>query len=336
MRLIPPWALSRTFALAAGVARNSRPVLLAIGLCFQALAQQPPATGQAPGSTASNQPEYSMKVTVPLVTLDVSVLTSDGLFVPGLTQDNFRVFEDGAPQKLTSFNLTQEPVRAVMLVEWSANTSAQEYGGLRASRLFVSSLREEDWAALVLYDKQPHVKMDFAQGRPSFDAALESVGLPLSKETNLFDALYDTLDRLEGMRGRKYIILLSDGEDTFSRKSYDDVLRKLEFARDTIIFPVTGGRGARSIRAENALHTFAKLSGGRLYYAMSQQDYADAFGDLARTLRNRYLVSYHSTHPAEDGAWHKIKLEVVNPDGSKKSNYQITVREGYRAKKQPR
>lgn len=273
-----------------------------------------------------------MRVNVPVVTLDISVLTHDGLFAPGLTQQNFRVLEDGVPQPITSFNLTEEPVRAVLMIEFSAGSSALQYNALLSSHIFVDSLRPEDWEALVLYDKTPHIQQDFTQDKMGFYAAVRSIGIPLSREINLYDALYDTLDRMEPMRGHKYIILMGSGQDTFSRKIYDQVLKKLEFARNTVIYPIESGHGVNPLSAENAMRSFARISGGKLYFAASQQDYADAFSDLTRTLRNRYTLSYHSTHTAQDGSWHKIKVELVNPDGSKKPGYQITVREGYRVK----
>jgi VWFA-related protein len=291
--------------------------------------QQPQKANQ------EGQPEYSIRVNVPQVTLDVSVLTSDGLFVPGLTRENFKVFEDGVPQTIESFELTAEPVRAVLLTEFSAETSPLQVNALRASRIFVDSLRKEDWVALVLYDKSPHIQQDFTQNKAEFYASLDSMPFPLSREVSLFDALYDTLDRLQGLSGRKYIILLGTGRDTFSKKLYDQALNKLEFARDTIIYPIDSGHDLPGhIGPDNTMRTFARVSGGKLYYAVSAQDYADAFNDLVRTLRNRYAISYHSTHTRQDGAWHKIKLELVNSDAVRKDHYQITVREGYGSKKE--
>jgi VWFA-related protein len=337
--------LSRLFALAARFPLKT--LVLSVLLWFgmgaatadgnHKSSHSEPQAQSTPGTKAQDagkSPDYSIRVNVPVVALDVSVTTSDGLFVPGLTRENFKVFEDGVPQTIDSFELTQQPTRVVLLVEFSTEISELQYRALRASSIFVDSLRKDDWVALMLYDRNTHIQQDFTQNKAEFYASMNSIGIPLSSEVCTVDALYDTVDRLQGLQGRKYIVLIGTGRDTFSKKTFDQVLNKLQFAQDTIIYSLDSAHGLPGhLARDNMMQAFAKLSGGKLYFVFSPHDYADAFSDLDRTLRNRYLLSYHSTHNKQDGSWHKIKLEIVPSEAVKKDRYQITVREGYRSKK---
>jgi VWFA-related protein len=284
---------------------------------------------QKPGG----QPDFSIRVNVPLVTLDVSVLTADGLFVPDLTKENFHVLEDGVPQTITAFGETQAPITAVFLVELTADMTLLQINALRAGYRFIHTLKPDDWMALVEFDRYPHIAQDFTQDKGAMQSALASVHIPLSREIDLFDALDDTLDRLRTVEGRKYIILMATGQDTFSRKILDQVLKKIESAKDTIIYSVDTGVGLHHIQADNQMRAFAKMTGGRFYFPGSLSEYGDVFNDIGQTIRNRYSLSYHSTNKAQDGSWRKIKVEFVDTNGHR-PKYQIIVREGYRAKQE--
>ncbi|MGH9568497.1 MAG: VWA domain-containing protein, partial [Candidatus Angelobacter sp.] len=199
-----------------------------------------------PPKQVQGMPNYSLRINVPLVTLDVGVLTKDGQFIPGLKEGNFRVLEDGVPQKISGFNQTQAPITAVMLVEFAKNFYDFEYDALYASSVFASSLKKEDWIALISYDIRPHMLADFTQDKRQIYEGLRSLQWPMSSETDLFDALYDTIDRLEGVEGRKYIILISSGVDTFSKKTLDDILKKVKGSKDIAIYTISTGQALRN------------------------------------------------------------------------------------------
>ncbi|HET6934621.1 MAG TPA: VWA domain-containing protein, partial [Candidatus Angelobacter sp.] len=194
-----------------------------------------------PPPKVEGMPEFSLRVNVPLVTLDVGVLSKDGAFIPGLKAENFRVLEDGVPQKVSGFNQIQAPITAVMLVEFSSDFYQFEYDGLYASYTFASTLKKEDWIALISYDIRPHMLSDFTQDKRDIYEGLRSMQIPMSREMNLFDALYDTLDRLEGVEGRKYIILISSGRDSFSKRTLDQILKKVQASRDISIYSISTG-----------------------------------------------------------------------------------------------
>jgi len=343
---------------------RSRPALarfefvLAASLLFSGIAQaQLPFSGDEgllsqtaqPNAQQSAQPDgqssapYSMRVTVPLVTLDVTVLTENGFFVPDLKKENFRVFEDGVPQTVTGFSEKHNPITAVLLVEYTADTSLQQINALRASYRFTKTLKNDDWAALLLFDKKLHIAVDFTQDSSALQEVLSRVYIPLSHEINLFDALNETLDRLQQVEGRKYIILMASGIDTLSKGILDDVLKRLETVKDTVIFSIDTGKGLRHLQEDNQMGVFARMTGGRIFFPVAPEEYGDAFHEIGQTIRNRYVLSYRPTNNTPDTAWRKIKVTVVNPaesqPGSKDDigrKYQVVAREGYRVKPQGR
>ena len=314
-------------------------------------------------------PSFSLRVSSQLVTLDVGVLTKQGVSVPGLRKEHFRVLEDNVPQTITSFSRTEAPITAVILSEFANNDFFYQfsYDSLVASYTFAQTLKKDDWIALITYDLKERILEDFTQDKTAIQAGIRQIqpGLALSAETNLFDALYDTVDRLETVEGRKYIILISSGRDTFSKKTLDQLLKKIQGSKDIAIYAISTGQALRNYlesrgamrylcpitdfscsttfaQADNQLRTFAKMTGGRAYAPLFQASFRDAFVDIAQTIRNQYSLAYHPTNAAQDGSYRKIKVELVGPDGRPlimKENghdvkYSIVARDGYRAKRE--
>ena len=136
--------------------------------------------------------------------VDVLVTTKNGQFVPGLKKDNFRILEDGVPQTVSNFNVSQAPITAVLLTEFASTNYVFLVQALQASYAFVNTLKKDDWIAVAYYDMQPHILVDFTQDKHAAYGALNTLRIPGFAETNLFDALYDTLDRLDRVEGKKY------------------------------------------------------------------------------------------------------------------------------------
>src|SRR5947209_10298702 len=323
-----------------------------------------------PPKKVEGMPDFSIRVNVPLVTLDVGVLAKDGGFIPGLRKENFKVFEDGVPQTITDFGQIQAPITAVMLVEFANNDIFYQfaYDSLVASYTFATGLKKDDWIALISYDIKAHILQDFTQDKRAIGGALSTLrpGMAMSAETNLFDALYETLDRLESVAGRKYIILVSSGRDTFSKRTLDQILKKVQASKDIVIYSISTGQAMRNWaethgymrylcpitdfncgmtfnQADNQMKTFAKYTGGKDYAPIYDGSFRDAFVDIANTIRNQYSISYHPTNRTQDGSYRILKVELVGPDGQplkmknekgKDVKYQVIAREGYKAKQE--
>ncbi len=324
--------------------------------------EPPPPPPEKP-KKIDNMPDYSIRVDVPLVTVPVSVTTKDGQFIPNLSEQNFRILEDGVPQTVTGFDKTAAPITAVLLVEFTATNYSFMYEAWQASAVFATQLQKEDWVAVISYDMKPHILTDFTQNKQEVAAAVNTLQIPGFSETNLFDALYDTLDRLDRIPGRKYVILVTTGVDTFSKLNLDQTMKKIKATKDVAIFPITVGFALRNycemnpcgythgigipvsdmdyLQADNEMNTFAKMTGGRWYAPRFEGELPGIFHDIIGDIRNQYVLTYHPTNTKLDGSYRKLKVEVVAPDGGplkfrdqkgKDVKYLVIAREGYTAK----
>ena len=322
--------------------------------------EPPPPPAPEKPKKIEGMPDYSIKVDVPLVNLDVLVTTKDGQFIPNLKKDNFKIFEDGAPQTISNFNQSTAPITAVLLVEYASTNYNYMYEALNASYNFAATLKPEDWIAVVSYDMRPQILTDFTQDKRAVLGALNTLRIPGFSERNLFDALYDTIDRIENLEGRKYIILVSTGKDTFSKLNLDQILKKLKTTQNITIYAVSIGRALREmmearmggggglittdwLQADNQMNTFAHMTGGRAYFPRFEGELPEIFHDIGSDIRNQYTIAYHPTNPKLDGSYRKLKVELVAPDGGplkvkdqkgKDVKFQIYARDGYTAKHQ--
>lgn len=323
----------------------------------------PPPPPPVTPKKVEGMPDYSIKVNVPLVNVDVMVTLKNGQFVPGLKKENFRLFEDGNPQQIQDFNVTKAPITAVLLVEYGATNYAFMIDALEASYAFASTLQKGDWVAVSYYDMLPHILVDFTQDKRAIYGALNELRIPGFSETNEFDALYDTLDRLDRVEGKKYVILISTGVDTFSRLTYDKILKKVKDTPDVTIFPISVGWIIRELyeaqgrsaphgmgipvgrmdylQADNEMRTFASMTGGRAYFPRFQAEYGEDFQDIGDDIRHQYSLAYHPTNTKLDGTYRKLKVQVVASDGGplkvkdqkgKEQKIEVVSRDGYTAK----
>jgi len=310
-------------------------------------------------------PDYSLKVNVPLVNVDVLVTTKDGQFIPGLKEGNFRILEDGVPQQVTHFNVSQAPITAVLLLEFASTNYPILSDTLTAAYTFANTMRKDDWIAVTYYDMQPHILVDFTQDKRAAFGALNQLRIPGFAETNEFDALYDTLDRLDRVEGKKYIMLISTGVDTFSKLTLDKITKKIKDTKDVTIFPVSIGWYLREycevhhctgishgiasphiqtidyLQADNELRTFAAITGGRAYFPRFEAEFGEDFQQIGEDIRKQYTLSYSPTNSKLDGTYRKLKVQVVAPDGGplkvkdqkgKDVKIEVVARDGYTAK----
>ncbi len=326
-------------------------------------ADEAPPPPPPPPKRADDIPDYSLKVNVPLVNVDVLVTTKDGQFIPNLKEENFRILEDGVAQKVSHFTVSKAPITAVLLVEFASTNYVFLRDALQASYAFARTLTKDDWVAVSYYDMQPHILVDFTQDKAAVYGALNQLRIPGFAETNLFDALYDTLDRLDRVEGKKYVILITTGIDTFSKLTLDKITKKIKDTKDVTIFPISVGwilremyesRGRAAphgmgipvgqmdyLQADNEMRTFAAMTGGRAYFPRFPAEYGEDFQAIGNDIRHQYTISYSPTNTKLDGTYRKLKVQVLAPDGGplqvkdqKGKNVKIDVvaRDGYTAK----
>src|SRR5580693_8731838 len=241
----------------------------------------PPPRTEKP-KKIEGMPDYSIRVDVPMVEVPVMVTTKDGQFISNLKKENFRISEDGTPQTISNFTVSEAPITAVLLVEFAAGDYFFMNDILHASYSFVNTLKKDDWLAVISYDMKDYILADFTQNKQEAYGALNQLRIPGFSETNLFDALYDTLDRVDRIEGHKYIILITTGVDTFSKLNLDQITKKIKTTKDVTIFPISVGWQSREyfesrgmaaphgmgipvtqidyLQADNEMNTFARLT----------------------------------------------------------------------------
>src|SRR6267378_1202862 len=189
--------------------------------------EEPPLPPPEKPKKVEGMPDYSIHVDVPLVTVPVLVTTKNGQFIPNLKKENFRVYEDGAQQTINDFKVEEAPITAVLLVEFASTTYQLLIDSLRGSYAFANTLKKDDYVAVISYDMKSDILVDFTQDKNAVMGALNSLRIPGFSETNVFDALFDTLDRLDRVEGHKYVVLVSTGIDTFSKLNLDQITKKV-------------------------------------------------------------------------------------------------------------
>ena len=308
---------------------------------------------QAP--QAQTAPGFSISVTVPVVSVDVVVTDNNGNYLKDLKKENFRITEDGAVQTITNFAPSEAPITIVLLVEFSKlGYQFFTYNAVNWAAGFLGTLKPNDWVALETFNMRPNVEVDFTHNREELLQGLSSLYFPPFSESNIFDAVSDVLDRIKDVKGKKAVLVLASGIDTFSRLTLDQTLKRIRETDATIFTvgvaeqffinetPGQFGQQLTYIQAQNQLKTFAAMTGGRSWLPRFDGEIPSIMQEVATSLRNQYSMAYSPTNEALDGKYRKIKVELLAPDGGpltvlnekgKKMKFQVYARQGYTAPK---
>ena len=287
-----------------------------------------------------------------LVTVDVAVLDNKSNFVPNLPRPVFRVLEDNVPQTVKEFSMGQAPMTIALVVEFSNRFqwygSANWYYTLQTAAAFINSMRPEDYFALIRYDLRTTIVSDFTNDKQALNEGLRSFGFPDFSEANLFDALTDTADRMSKIEGRKAIVVLTSGIDTFSKITFDQTRRKLQDSGVPIygigLLQMINPGASESIdllQAQNEMRTFAKETGGQSYLPRWPAEIPDVFNAIQAAMRNQYTLAYAPSNTAHDGKFRKITVQLIDPatnqpvvmrdEKGKVVKYSIVAKAGYKA-----
>jgi VWFA-related protein len=302
-----------------------------------------------PPVPAADAVKDPISIDVDLVSVDVVVADKNGALIKGLEKKDFKIYDDNVEQRITHFSPTEAPLTVVVMFEFSATFGYYYDDAIRPAAGFINSLTEDDWAALVVFDLKPQIITDFTKNKNLLFAGLSGLRFPTYRETVLFDAVYDTLDRLEKIDGKKAIFLLSTGLDTISRHTFSEALRKAETS-DTMIYAVSLGQFARLyfernlsqldnitlLSADNYMRSLAEATGGQAFYPRFPNEYMDIFDNVGKQLRNQYSLGFTSTNTKKDGKFRKLRVEIpdldLNKDG-KADGLKARHRKGYYAPK---
>ena len=297
------------------------------------------------------------------VTVDVSVLDDKGHFIPNIPNGNFRLLEDNVPQKITTVSKGEAPLTIALVIEFSGRFqqvySEPWYQTLQAAYGFVQTLKPEDYVAIVAYDLRPEILSDFSTDRAEAQDGLSRLRFPGFSEANLFDALTDTAQRMQDIEGRKAILVISSGIDTFSKQNYGEARKALQNAGVPIYAiglmqayrDIMYSYGALSdsanmdfLQADNQLRTFTKETGGMAFFPRFYGQFPEIYRNISEVLRSQYVLTYTPSNTARDGKFRKIKVELVNPENNqplsikdeknKTVKFEVLAKPGYTAPKQ--
>ncbi len=256
-----------------------------------------------------NSPQYLEEVNVKLVELFTTVTDKSGRLVKGLTQEEFKVTEDKRPQTISKFELVENlPLTLGIVVDTSSSMADSLSEAKQAALGFLHNmitLRDKVFA--ISFSNQPELLIPATDDVEAVEDALEK--LVSTGWTTLHDAVVTSLYYFRGVRGRRAMVLLSDGDDTASAMAFRDAL---EYARRSGVTIYTIGLNVGKLQTgvRGKLNDLAKETGGRSFFISRAAELATVYREIEEELRSQYLVAYSSDRPEQDGQFRQVEVEV--------------------------
>lgn len=290
-----------------------------------------PSTSLFQGEQGKQKTEIYFDPATNVVTVKMVVQDPNGYFIPNIRRENFVVYENGVRQQNATVEVEHAPVSIGLLLEYGGRFQAlnralgEEVS--RAAHQFLDEIGREDKVAIWKYGDKLDELASFSQGHETLESALVDLRTPPFSEVNFYDALVATLTRLQALPGRKALLLISSGLDTFSKANYEDVLRAVRASR-VPIYVIDLGTAVQEHasmlssrgpyvridwkRAESELQEIAQSSGGRMYSPQSTFDLSGTYDDLMENLRVRYVITYKSDSDHDLSTARSVRIELVD------------------------
>jgi Ca-activated chloride channel family protein len=319
----------RRLVIGAGLALALAGMVTVPGAAQQAGAPLPPPPAQPPpqlppaDQAAPQRPSF--RAGVDLVSLNVTVVDGGGRYVLDLAEKDFQVFEDGAQQNVTFFSRTNLPIALSILLDTSASMEDKLDKAQEAAIGFAAKLRPQDLAQVIDFDSRVSVAQGFTSSVPELEVAIRKT--TAGGSTSLHNAVYIALKELKKVQARgtdeirrQAIVVLSDGEDTSSLVSFDEVL-ELAKRSETAIYAI-GLRGREVDRqrgfneADFVLRQLTQETGGRVFFPRQVSELANVYGQIAEELSSQYTLGYTSRNPKRDGAWRRLVVRALVPNAT--------------------
>jgi len=253
-----------------------------------------------------------------------ATVTDHGHLVRGLSLADFRVFEDERPQELTHFIGADAERELVVAVDMSGSMTPAMTSCREAVKRFLDTLRPVDHATLLAFNDSVFT---VARRDATPQARVRAVDrLRAWGSTAFYDAVLQGLDLVERHRGRRALVLFTDGEDMVSHATAEDVERRIEVSA-TPVYVIAQGKGMRDAALKRVLDRVAGVSGGRAFYTDRIEQLEGVFAEIGEDLASQYLLAYTPGTLVRDGSWRTIRVEVPG----KGKQYEVRARQGYRA-----
>ena len=293
---------------------------VALGCCVGVAAQE-----------NQQEPTPKIQVTVDRVNVGVMVTGRDGHFVDGLERKDFRIFDNGVEQPITDFLSVTEPAQVLLFIESGPAVVFLGRDHLHAADQLLDNLASDDRVAIASYSKDPELLLDFTTDKMATRFALQNLNFMLGfAELDLSANLTSAIDWLGAQGGKKTIVVLSTGVDSTPAGRWEAIRQKLETSDVRILAVSLSGDFRQLTRhrvltreekkdralleqgfaaADQSLRELTRLTGGRVYFPKTQQDFDRAYAEIARLIRHEYSLAF--VPPVHDGQVHEITVQVT-------------------------
>jgi len=298
-------------------------------------AQQPAAQQPgAPPAAEKDQPTETIKVQVNEVNLIFTVTDKKGKFITGLKRENFGLLDDGRPP-LAVLRFTQQtnlPLRVGIMLDTSSSIRQRfQFEQDSAVEFLLQILHRDDRAFVEGFDIQTDLAQDFTNNVDLLNQGIRK--LRPGGGTALFDALYKTckdqmLTLQESGAVRRALILVSDGDDNYSRVEESDAIKMCQRA-DTIVYSISTNISPSKDKGDDVLRAISEATGGQAFYPIKLEDVAVGFRNVEEELRSQYHLVYRPANLKMDGSFRTIYLQAIDP------RYKVRAQKGYFAPRPP-
>jgi Ca-activated chloride channel family protein len=266
----------------------------------------------------------SFRAGIELVSLNVTVTDQAQKYVTDLDQPEFMVFEDGVKQDVTYFNRTHLPIALVVLLDTSASMQEKLPVAQEAAVGFIKHLRPTDQAMLIDFDSRVEILHPFSNDQKALETAIRQT--TAGGSTSLHNAIYISLKELKKNQAksaeevrRQAIVVLSDGEDTSSLVTFEEVL-DLAKRSETAIYSIglksrESGRGGFK-EAEFVLRQLSQETGGRTYFPNDLSELSGVYDHIAAEISSQYTLGYVSKNARRDGQWRRVVVRISRPNAT--------------------
>jgi len=314
----------------------------ALVLSFAAVFVQAQKPKPSPTQTPADDPQGTVKIPIRRVRLPITVTDKKGNFVPGLTKEDFVVLEDKVPQTIETFSddLSQTtPLYIAVLMDTSPSTAGKLKFQQESAMNFIHTVVKlrKDRVLFGTFDDEINLLQDFTDRLDLLDKAVYSVK-KIGKQTALFDAVWQFCDeKMRSVPGRRVLLIVSDGEDTYSRANIRDAI-DIAQRTETTIFAISTKAGFLSTvpgveagqvadKKDKDLQTLSEETGGVAFFTGDMLSLERSFTRISKELRAQYLVTYNPTNKSYDGTFRKIDVKLAD----RHDDLKVRTKRGYKA-----
>ncbi len=301
---------------------------------------KPELESRIPQEPAPKEKGFTIGVNVDLVLMYTSVFDKNGRFVAGLKKDNFRLFEDGVQQTLTTFVQEDVPVSMGILLDLSGSMRGKIDQVNKSALAFIRASNPQDQVFLIGFNDEVELLQDYTSDIDEITDALENT--VVTGGTALYDAIHLGVQKAHsGSKPKKAVVVITDGEDRDSYYKLDELLAKVQES-DVQVFSIGlldevpkkslfgGWAKTAPEKAHDVLVRIAEETGGKAFFPNQLTDIHAVVAEIATELRSQYSLGYFSSNAVRDGSFRRVKIELSGPAAG---NSHIRYRRGYYAPK---